>query len=79
MKLNDVITPDQLREGMFNYNDPEKLKERWNRCFDQVEPFAQMISEETRKRRVPIELGGAWMNLLVCLIDHLQEEEKRIA
>lgn len=77
MKLNDIITPDQLREQMFQRNDPAVQQSRWEKCFDQIEPFALMIAEESRKRRVPLEIAGQWTSLLVCITNHLMEEEKR--
>lgn len=79
MKLNDIITPDQLRERMFGNYGPVEAQARWERAFQQVQPFADMISQECAKRRIQVEFGGAWMTLLVCLTDHLQDEEKRIA
>jgi hypothetical protein len=79
LKLNDIITPDQLRERMFGDYGPVESQKRFERAFEQVQPFADMISLECTKRRVLKEIGGAWINFLVCLTDHLQDEEKRIA
>lgn len=79
MKLNDVITPDQLRERMFGDYGPIEAEKRYNRGIGQVQPFADMIALECAKRQIPMEIGGAWMNMLICITDHLQDEEKHIA
>ena len=79
MKLNDVITPDQLRERVFGACGPVEAEERWKRCFDQVQPYADMIAQECGKRRIPIEMGGVMTGFVVALVAHLMDEEKRTA
>lgn len=76
MKLNDVITPDQLRTRIFGEHGAVEAQKRWYRCFEQVEPYAKMIAEECEKRRIPREIGGAWTGFIVGFVAHLMDEEE---
>lgn len=79
MKLKDVITVEELRARMFSHQSPADNNTRWQKVFEQIEPYANMIALEVHRRRMPIEIGGAYTSVLCALVDHLIDQEKNIS